>query len=85
MMVMQHTLIVPQECISTRAKAAIGYRTANLELKDGDPTDLVLFGKESGDTDTDVRKRKTIQEVVYDASPNRLTIKSGVVLSRRRR
>lgn len=49
----------------------------------GDPADFVLFGKSPSERAENSRVRKTIQEIVYDASPERLTVRSGVMLSRR--
>lgn len=57
------------ECISTRAKAAIGYQPkqredVNLCIRKGDDADLVLFaGHESGQAQW--RSRKSVSEAVY--------------------
>ncbi len=76
--------MVRQECVSTGARAAIGYETAVLEVKEGDPTDFVLFGKKHVGNIDSIRRWKTIQEVVCDAGIERLTIRFGAVVSRRR-
>jgi len=76
--------MVIQECVSTRAKAAIGYQTASIDMGAGDPADFILFGQKSSERAQESRGRKTIQEIVYDASPERLTVRSGVMLSRHR-
>lgn len=61
-----------QQCISTRAKVTIGLGgTVNLELKQGDPAHLVLFGSKSS---KGFRTRKTVQEVVYDAGRDRAVV-----------
>jgi cytosine/adenosine deaminase-related metal-dependent hydrolase len=62
-----------QECVSSRAKAAIGLKAASLNIKVGDPADFVLFGKE----DTEWRTRRSITQVVYDAGDGRMTIYNG--------
>jgi hypothetical protein len=59
--------------VSTRAKAAIGLgEQSHVELKEGDAADLVVFGSGTG-----FRGRKSAQEVVYDAGPERVTYKDG--------
>ena len=72
-----------QECVSTRAREAIGYGTAALEVKEGHAADLVLFGKKSDIDTVGQRRRWTVQEVVYDAGPERATVRSGVLIRRR--
>ncbi len=78
-------LTVIQECVSTRARAAIGYQAGSLNVNMGEPADFVLFGHTYSERAQESRERKTIQEIVYDASPARLMVRSGSVLSRRRR
>lgn len=63
------------ECVSSRAKAAIGYESTSLGLNIGDPADFVLFDR----TDVGWRCRKSIKEVVYDGGTSRQTIRSGML------
>lgn len=46
-----------------------------------DPADFVLFGSDHGHGNVDTRRRKTIQDVVYDAGPARSTIRGGIVVN----
>jgi hypothetical protein len=62
-----------QECVSNRAKKAIGVLCTTLDLKPGEPADLILFGKAF----TKLRSRKSIAEVVYDPIASRTTIWRG--------
>jgi len=67
------------DCVSGRAKTAIGIESCgSLDVKEGDPADFVVFEKSY----TKMRTRKSIGEVVYDPPSARITIKSGVVVSR---
>jgi cytosine/adenosine deaminase-related metal-dependent hydrolase len=66
------------ECVSSRAREAIGLCTGRLELKVGHAADFVIFEKSY----TKMRTRKSIAEVVYDPPATRITIKNGVVTSR---
>lgn len=75
-------LMISQECVSTRAKAAIGYQTASMDIEPGDPADFILFGQTCSVRSQGSRQRRTIQEIVYDANPERLTVRSGFMLSR---
>jgi len=65
--------------VSTRAKAAIGLDIhRDLELKEGDPADLVVFGSAG---ERGFRHRRTIQEVVYDPGSERVTIFGGRIVT----
>ncbi|TVY75590.1 Cytosine deaminase [Lachnellula suecica] len=63
------------ECVSSRAKTAIGVRSFPLE--EGSPGDFVVFhtGNES------FRSRKSVQELLYDPPHDRTTIFNGRVVS----
>lgn len=61
------------ECVSVRAKTAIGLGSGGLEVKDGDVADFVLVGSDQRSR----MERKTISEVVYDAGKARRTIYKG--------
>ena len=74
--------MVRQECVSVRSRVAIGFKSGLIEMKEGDPADFVLFGKKFSSKIDHDRRRKTIQEIVYDAGPERSTVRSGAVLSR---
>lgn len=62
------------ECVSSRAKAAIGLGMATLDFNVGEPADFVLFDNEGW------RGRKSISEAVYDQNCNRQTIYNGRLL-----
>jgi len=64
-----------QECVSSRAKKAIGCASTSLDIRPGEPADLVLYEK----VYSKLRSRKTIAELIYDPSPRRITIKNGEV------
>lgn len=72
-----YLLTLDQECVSTRAMTAIGYRTPSTDLKEGDVIDLVVYGKPQEDEPRNYRRRRTVQEVVYDAGLDRILIKGG--------
>ncbi|KAF2840186.1 cytosine deaminase protein-like protein [Patellaria atrata CBS 101060] len=65
------------ESVSTRAKRAIGLRSASLDISPGEPADFVIFDA----VDASWRNRKSISEVVYDAGIARQTIKAGLLVS----
>ncbi|KAF1989531.1 cytosine deaminase protein-like protein [Aulographum hederae CBS 113979] len=66
------------ECISGRAKSAIGLPGTGLDLQEGDLADFVIFGQE----DSEWRARKCVSEVIYDPPCQaRTTIRSGRVIS----
>ena len=72
------------ECVSNRAKAAIGQTKSELRLKVGNYADFVLFG--TGKPEDEVltskaRKRYTIQEIVYDPPSERRTIYRGCLVA----
>ncbi|MCJ1405306.1 hypothetical protein MMC11_008533 [Xylographa trunciseda] len=64
------------ECVSTRAKEAIGFGEGTLELREGDPADLIVYGKEEAGTEL-YRRRTTVKEIVCDAGKNRKVVKGG--------
>jgi cytosine/adenosine deaminase-related metal-dependent hydrolase len=66
------------ECVSSRAREAIGLNTGTLDIKVGDVADFVIFEKSY----TKMRTRKSIAEVVYDPPAARITIKNGIITSR---
>jgi hypothetical protein len=71
------------QCVSSRAKLAIGLSpkmSCGLEIQVGDRADFVLFGSQR--ESKSFRSRKTIQELVYDAGNDRVTIFHGNVVSR---
>jgi hypothetical protein len=73
-----------QQCISSRAKRAIGIsRSMSLdtELAVGDTADFILFVNEPVSGPRTFRWRKTTQELVYDAGHDRTTIFMGKVVS----
>ncbi|KAB2580123.1 Metallo-dependent hydrolase [Lasiodiplodia theobromae] len=61
------------ECVSNRAKAAIGLNAPSLSLKPGDPADLVIFDGAS----VGWRSRKSVAEAIYDPGNMRTTVKGG--------
>ncbi|KAA6414969.1 MAG: hypothetical protein FRX48_01720 [Lasallia pustulata] len=65
------------ECVSTRAMAAIGCRAPSLKLQEGEVTDLVIYGKPQDAEPRRYRRRRTLQEIVYDAGVDRVLIKDG--------
>ncbi|KAF2400549.1 cytosine deaminase protein-like protein [Trichodelitschia bisporula] len=65
------------ECVSSRAKEAIGCAVTTMELGVGEPADFVLFGKE----EPNWRSRKRVVEVIADPGTARTTVKGGVVTS----
>lgn len=66
-----------QECVSTRAMAAIGCPASSLDLKDGDLPNLVIYGKPQDDEPHYYRRRRTLQDIVYNAGLDRILIKDG--------
>ncbi|MCJ1473694.1 hypothetical protein MMC13_002345 [Lambiella insularis] len=65
------------ECVSTRAKEAIGLGESTAQIKTGDKADLVVFGKREGIVTSLYRWRRTVKEIVYDAGRERTVIKAG--------
>ncbi|KAI9659213.1 MAG: hypothetical protein M1831_003795 [Alyxoria varia] len=55
------------ECVSSYAKSAIGSQSSSLDLREGDPADLVLFGSEDG---LDAAPRSAAQLVYYPPLPS---------------
>ncbi|KAI9737541.1 MAG: hypothetical protein M1834_009696 [Cirrosporium novae-zelandiae] len=77
------------ECVSSRAKKAIGVEAVDLQgLKEdsqNDATntgraDFILFDREGDSSLDDRRRRKTMQEIVYDPPTERLVISDGFVM-----
>ncbi|KAK8167750.1 cytosine deaminase protein-like protein [Phyllosticta citrichinensis] len=66
------------ECVSKRAKAAIGLPAGGIEVAEGDPADFVLLDSAGPEW----RRRKRLAEVVYDPPEVRKTIKSGHITTR---
>jgi hypothetical protein len=62
-----------QETVSSRAKAAIGYKLVSPALELGQSADFVLFDK----MDSGWHCRKSVAEVVYDAGHTRQTVYRG--------
>ncbi|KAI9680417.1 MAG: hypothetical protein M1822_007175 [Bathelium mastoideum] len=68
-----------QECVSQRAKRAMGYKEPNtFDFQKGEPADFVLFGTATDDW----KSHKSIPDVVYDPVHVRRTIKDGLLTSR---
>lgn len=83
MSLMSHKWPVTQECVSSRARMAIGLgRKTDLELKEGDTANLVAFGKADSNQDRGFRRRRTTTELVYDPCHERMTVFGGEVVSR---
>jgi hypothetical protein len=73
-----------KQCVSTRAKKAIGLRDEtdqSLEIRVGDVADFVLCGREQAHS-TGFRHRREITGLVYDAPHERMTVFNGVIVSR---
>ena len=72
------------ECVSNRAKAAIGHGRSELELKVGDYADFVLFGEKKMEDEIypgKARRRNTIQEIIYDPPSERRTVYRGCLIA----
>ena len=72
------------ECVSCRAKAAIGHPSSELGLKVGDYADFVLFGEKKTDDEIypgKTRRRNTIQEIIYDPPRERRTVYRGCLIA----
>ena len=72
------------ECVSNRAKAAIGYGRSEWGLKVGDYADFVLFGEKKMEDEIypgKARRRNTIQEIVYDPPSERRTVYRGCLIA----
>jgi hypothetical protein len=64
---------VSQQCVSSRARVAIGLGPkTDVELKEGDPADLVAFGTGNGTYSIGFRQRRTTAELVYDSCHERM-------------
>ncbi|KAL8745095.1 MAG: hypothetical protein Q9190_002742 [Brigantiaea leucoxantha] len=68
------------ECVSTRARDAIGCKNGGSEVKPGDQADIVLFGDPEPEK-REARARKTIQEIVYDPPKRRTVVFKGCVVA----
>lgn len=66
------------ECVSSRAKEAIGFPEQHLEV--GGEANFVLFEMGGGKVLSRQRGRKTLQEVVYDPPRERKTIFRGMLV-----
>ena len=67
-------------CVSTTAKAAIGFAQAEDAFSEGAPADFVLFENVTlaqEHISDPVRQRRTLQEIVYDPPRQRRTIFQG--------
>jgi hypothetical protein len=74
---------VSQQCISTRAKMATGLGVnVDIEIKEGDPADLVAFGAAGGFKTEGFRHKRTVSDLVYEPCRERMTVYAGVVVSR---
>lgn len=87
---MLYRLITLQQCVSTRAKTAIGanhYKSSSgsfdIEIRVGDDADFVIFGLKSEDGKRLPRGRRTCQDLVNDAGFHRETVYRGRVVSSR--
>ncbi|KAL8735693.1 MAG: hypothetical protein Q9181_002735 [Wetmoreana brouardii] len=66
------------ECISTRAKVAIGYGDrSTLEVREGDEADVVIFDVPEEESK---RGRRTLQEIVYDPPKARSVLRGSHVI-----
>lgn len=75
-----HKLTRRQQCVSSRARQAIGLgNRPELEVKEGDSADFVVFGIPRGASKFGFRHRTSIQELVYDACRERQTIFQGSI------
>ncbi|MCJ1432349.1 hypothetical protein MMC27_001705 [Xylographa pallens] len=63
------------ECVSTRAREAIGFGGGSVEVREGEGADLVVYGREGGGGWE--RRRRTVREVVGDAGRHRMVVKGG--------
>ncbi|KAF2096959.1 cytosine deaminase protein-like protein [Rhizodiscina lignyota] len=61
------------DCVSSRAKSAIGLPQTSLNILPGEPANFVILGKH----DDSWRTKKSIAEIVYDGGGGRMTIKDG--------
>ena len=72
---------VCQQCVSTGARAAIGLGTrVDLELVEGDAADFAVFGSAGGVEKHGFRYRTSVQELVFDACRERVTVFGGRVV-----
>jgi hypothetical protein len=74
-----------KQCVSGRAKVAIGVTSAvsfENQLEMGEPGDFVVFGKATPTASSSFRSRKTTREIIYDPPQERTTIYKGRMVSR---
>ncbi|KAL2352698.1 cytosine deaminase protein-like protein [Cryomyces antarcticus] len=65
------------ECVSSRAKDAVGFENTTLDLNIGEPADFVIFGREQ----VEWRTRRSVMNIVYDAGHSRRqTVKRGMLV-----
>ena len=72
------------ECVSNRAKAAIGLTRGQLGVKEGDNADFVLFGAKKMEDENSTwkaRRRNTLQEIIYDPPSERRTVFRGCLIA----
>ncbi|RDW88151.1 hypothetical protein BP6252_00183 [Coleophoma cylindrospora] len=67
------------QCVSTRAKSAIGLGSPDVELQAGQSADFVVFGNATG-TES-FRRRNSTKDLVYDAGHERVTVFRGKKVS----
>lgn len=70
-------------CVSSTAKAAIGFPQPDDPFGEGAPADFVLFENitSSGERNTGcTRQRRTLQEIVYDPPTQRRTVFRGLIV-----
>ena len=67
------------DCVSSGAKAAIGFSQPDSPFEKGAPADFILFHNQKVEKKdgADNRSRKTLQEVIYDPPSERRTVKGG--------
>lgn len=74
-------------CVSTMAKAAIGFLQREDPFEAGAPADFVLFESpttEKGSVSENPRERRTLQEIVYDPPSGRQTMFGGCLVPKDR-
>ncbi|KAH8656993.1 hypothetical protein BGZ60DRAFT_494139 [Tricladium varicosporioides] len=70
------------ECVSTRAKSAIGIWPKSSDLvSEGSTADFVVFSNKLPSGISKARPRMTVQDIIYDAGQGRLTVYQGKVVS----
>ncbi|KUJ08593.1 Metallo-dependent hydrolase [Mollisia scopiformis] len=72
------------QCVSNRAKLAMGIVQSTpyeIDIDVSDPAEFVVFGSKLSTGSKSFRARRTIQDVVYDPAPDRITVYNGEVVS----